>query len=247
MRVVLADDVADRAAPDFLCFRPGRQAELAHRVDDAALHGFRPSPTDGSARSRITYIEWSRYAFSREVAQRLLLDALEFSSWSFTVRPRPPGCPSLEPFAAVGGALLGEQHVHQRSVSSRIDRQLHEPARARSIVVSRSCSGFISPRPFEAGHLRASRAMLLGRERSRMVAPGSSSAYISACRRRCGTAAASRRTRGRCDTSGRKCRRNSAQSSVAMCCRRSRRPRGCRSCGSAGARCRGPGRRRARR
>ena len=39
-----------------------------------------------------------------------------------------------------------------------------------------------------------------------------------ACRRRCDTAAAWPRTHGRSSTSGRKCRRNSAHSSVAMCC-----------------------------
>jgi hypothetical protein len=38
----------------------------------------------------------------------------------------------LEPLAPVGGALLGEQHVHQRiGLVARVERQLHQAARAR--------------------------------------------------------------------------------------------------------------------
>ena len=39
MRVVFADDVAD-GARGFFVFGLVRKAELAHGVDDAALHGF---------------------------------------------------------------------------------------------------------------------------------------------------------------------------------------------------------------
>ena len=52
----LADDVAD-GARGFLVLGAGREAELAHRVDDAALHGLQAVAECGSARSRITYIE----------------------------------------------------------------------------------------------------------------------------------------------------------------------------------------------
>ena len=102
------------------------------------------------------------------------------------------------------------------------------------MVVSRSCSGLISPRPLKRVTLRLG-ARILGRDAiedarafgivERVV---DVLAHIDAIQRRHRDVDVPR------TTSGRKCRRNSAHSSVAMCARRSRRRRGCKPCDSAG-------------
>ena len=62
---------------DFLCFWPADEAELAHRVDDAALHGLQAV---AEARQRAIEDDVHRIVevrLLREGAQRLLFDAFE--------------------------------------------------------------------------------------------------------------------------------------------------------------------------
>ena len=114
VRMELADHVADRARR-LLVLGAGGEAELAHRVDDAALHGLQ-----AVAELRQRAIEDHVH---RVVEVRLLGEGREAAA-ARCPRSRVGGCSvscsdrrqvalGLEPVAPVGGALLREQHVHQ--------------------------------------------------------------------------------------------------------------------------------------
>ena len=58
VRVVLAQHVTDDRRALLVARRPGLRTELAHRVQNAAVHGLETVPrTSGSARCTITLIE----------------------------------------------------------------------------------------------------------------------------------------------------------------------------------------------
>ena len=104
-----------------------------------------------------------------------------------------------------------------------------------AIVVSRSCSGFISPRPLKRVTVRLARAgSRRGCDRGCRCAPHRRARSRPACRCRCGTAAASRRTRGRPAPAAGSAAGTARRAASRCAGRRSRRPRGCRPCGSAG-------------
>ena len=97
VRMELADDVADGARA-LLVFLPGRETELAHRVDDAALHRLEPV---GKRRQRAIEDHVHRIVEVRllgEGAQRLFLHAFEIQFVLHVNLVREslrPGCPSL--------------------------------------------------------------------------------------------------------------------------------------------------------
>ena len=62
---------------DLLVFLPGRQAELAHRVDDAALHGLQPVGERGQRAIEDHVHRIVEVRLLGEGAQRLLLHAFE--------------------------------------------------------------------------------------------------------------------------------------------------------------------------
>ena len=103
------------------------------------------------------------------------------------------------------------------------------------MVVSRSCDGFISPRPLKRVTVGLARGLLLLDLLQQLVALAVVEGVVApACRHRCGTAAASPRTRGRAPPAAGSAA-GTARTAASRCAgRRSRRPRGCRSCRSAG-------------
>ena len=76
VRVELADHVADRAR-GLLVLGPGREAELAHGVDDPPLHGLEPVRELGQRAVEDHVHRVVEVGLLREGAQRLPLDALE--------------------------------------------------------------------------------------------------------------------------------------------------------------------------
>ena len=146
----------------------------------------------------------------------------------------------LQPVAPVAGALLGQQHVHQLVGVVRGARPSAAPgaACAGSMVVSRSCAGFISPRPLKRVTTGLARLFSAASRASEGIALGVVErvdhllAGIDAVQRRHGDehmAAASPAAGSAAGT---------ARTAASRCAaRRNRRRRGCRSCGSAGPRC----------
>ncbi len=152
VRMELADHVADGARR--LLVLGGRgEAELAHRVDDAALHGLQPV-ADVRQRAvedhvhRVLEVRALGEACAAAASRRRRIRAVAVVSWVLAIVTRSRSRPAphrldgrddtgevalgFEPVTAVRRALLGEQHVHELvRVVRRIDRQLHQPARLR--------------------------------------------------------------------------------------------------------------------
>ena len=144
----------------------------------------------------------------------------------------------LEPVAPVARAFLGQQHVHHFSVASGASRVSCTSRRVSdAIVVSRNCDRIHLAEPLEAGDVdRAASSSPPRSDRGCRRSRPRRARSTRLCRRRCGTAAASRRRRDRLrraagSDSG------TARTTASRCVhRRNRRRRECRSCGSASRR-----------
>ncbi len=91
VRMELADHIADRARR-FLVLGGGRQAQLAHRVDDAALHRLEPVAERRQRAIEDHVHRIVEVGLLGERAERALFHALEVQLRSAISPPPRPGC-----------------------------------------------------------------------------------------------------------------------------------------------------------
>ena len=155
MRVELADHVA-HGARGLLVLGGGRQPQLAHRVGDAALHRLQPVAERWQRAVEDDVHRVVEIGLLGEGAQRLPLDAFEIqfldvaraiSASDLHVR-RLPFCSShsrRSPARFFASSMsMSWSVLSLASIVSCTRRRVRG-----SIVVSRSCVGFISPKPLK--------------------------------------------------------------------------------------------------
>src|SRR5690606_7483831 len=153
-----ADDVADRPR-GLLVLGAGIQAQLAHRVDDAALDRLQAVADVGQRPVEDDVHRVVEVGLLRERTKRDLLDGLELESvlvaLGHAVSRLPAYTSARLPFVSSQlrrspARFFDRSMSRSRSVSSTESAVSCTSRRVSgSIVVSRSCSGLISPSPLK--------------------------------------------------------------------------------------------------